>query len=122
MAAACVNASVSRVAEASGLAKFPSFARSTHFAVDGDLALPLIDSDVPNVGNELIVFNSNGQLNLFSNLTSGQRLETTDGLGSFVVQYGPVMALFTQKFQNLRADEFLGRAETLRNPALLPSI
>ena len=56
--------------------------------VDGLLQLTLINGFIPSSSDEFTVLSADSLLGLFNNVTSGQRLETTDGLGSFVVNYG----------------------------------
>lgn len=55
----------------------------------GELQLSLIDGFVPSPTDEITIFNASNLLNFFTNAGSGQRVDTIDGLGSFVVHYGP---------------------------------
>ncbi len=56
----------------------------------GELELALINSFEPDPDDEFVVFNTDSLLlGTISNVASGQRLATTDGLGSFLVHYGP---------------------------------
>jgi T5SS/PEP-CTERM-associated repeat protein len=58
-------------------------------ALDGVLRLTLIDGFVPTAAQTFTVLASFGITGVFSNVADGQRLTTTDGLGSFVVSYVP---------------------------------
>jgi T5SS/PEP-CTERM-associated repeat protein len=55
----------------------------------GALELALIDDFVPSATHTFTVFSAGNLLNFFSNVTNGQRLTTVDGMGSFLVYYGP---------------------------------
>jgi T5SS/PEP-CTERM-associated repeat protein len=56
----------------------------------GNLQLPLLNGFVPTAANAYSVLTPTGSLSgAFANVASGQRLATADGLGSFVVSYGP---------------------------------
>jgi T5SS/PEP-CTERM-associated repeat protein len=56
----------------------------------GALELALINSFEPAPDDEFLVFNTDTLwLDSFSNVADGQRLATIDGLGSFLVHYGP---------------------------------
>jgi T5SS/PEP-CTERM-associated repeat protein len=57
--------------------------------LDGVLRLTLIDNFIPTPTQTFTVFASFGITGTFSNAPDGQRLATTDGLGSFVVNYEP---------------------------------
>jgi hypothetical protein len=57
--------------------------------LDGLLRLTLIDNFVPTAEQTFTVLASFGITGAFSNVADGQRLTTTDGLGSFVVNYEP---------------------------------
>ncbi len=55
----------------------------------GQLELDMLNGFVPNAGDTFTVLNAAGGLfGVFSNVTTGQRLMTDDGLGSFIVNYG----------------------------------
>ena len=58
----------------------------------GSLELALIDDFLPSPDNQFIVFNADDLSGFFSNAGNGQRVDTTDGLGSFLVHYGPTSA------------------------------
>jgi hypothetical protein len=47
---------------------------------------------VPSAANEFIVLNADDLLSFFTNVGNGQRLDTVDGLASFLVHYGPTSA------------------------------
>jgi len=56
----------------------------------GELQLNLIDDFTPASTDRFTVLNSvGGVAGVFTNVSSGQRLDTMDGLGSFLVHYGP---------------------------------
>ena len=57
--------------------------------LDGILRLTLIDNFIPTATQTFTVLASFGITGTFSNAPDGQRLATTDGLGSFVVNYEP---------------------------------
>jgi PEP-CTERM motif len=59
-------------------------------SLDGTLSLTLVNGFVPSPGDMFTIIHSNANLGpgLFDNIAPGGRLETTDGLGSFVVNYG----------------------------------
>lgn len=54
-------------------------------SIAGDLELALIDGFMPQATDEFIILSSNVLVGSFDNVASGTRLDTTDGLGSFVV-------------------------------------
>lgn len=57
--------------------------------LDGELQLKLIDGFTPKATDTFTVFATQGGMaGVFSNVTTGQRLETVDGRGSFLVHYG----------------------------------
>jgi hypothetical protein len=59
-------------------------------ALGGTLQLNLIDGFVPTALNSFDILRANGGLTgAFANVANGQRLSTSDGLGSFIVNYGP---------------------------------
>jgi T5SS/PEP-CTERM-associated repeat protein len=58
----------------------------------GELQLALISDFVPDPDDEFIVFNAGDVLSFFSNAGNGQRVDTVDGIGSFLVHYGPTSA------------------------------
>jgi hypothetical protein len=59
-------------------------------ALGGTLQLNLIDGFVPTAVNSFDILRANGGLTgAFANVANGQRLATSDGLGSFLVNYGP---------------------------------
>jgi len=56
----------------------------------GELELALINGFVPDANDEFIVFNADEDLlSFFANAGNGQRVDTIEGLGSFLVHYGP---------------------------------
>ncbi|TVR51102.1 MAG: hypothetical protein EA425_07910 [Puniceicoccaceae bacterium] len=56
----------------------------------GRLELSMIDGFVPEAHHTFTILNAAGGLfGTFANITTGQRLETADGRGSFFVHYGP---------------------------------
>ena len=57
-------------------------------AIDGLLELSLIDSFTPTAPDEFIVTSAANVVGNFNNVASGERLETMDGRGSFIVNYG----------------------------------
>lgn len=56
--------------------------------LDGLLDVALTDNFIPSANDLFTVFAADSLLGFFDNVTNGQRLDTTDGLGSFVVNYG----------------------------------
>lgn len=56
--------------------------------IDGFLQLTLLGNFEPDPMDEFIILNATTLNGFFNNIFSGQRLTTTDGLGSFVVNYG----------------------------------
>jgi hypothetical protein len=56
--------------------------------VDGLLKLSLINGFEPTDSQSFLVFNATSLFGLFDNVANGQRLDTTDGGGSFRVNYG----------------------------------
>jgi hypothetical protein len=59
-------------------------------ALGGTLQLNLIDGFAPTALNSFDILRANGGLTgAFANVANGQRLSTSDGLGSFIVNYGP---------------------------------
>ena len=55
----------------------------------GQLELDMLNGFVPNASDTFTVLNAaSGLFGVFSNVTTGQRLKTEDGLGSFIVNYG----------------------------------
>jgi T5SS/PEP-CTERM-associated repeat protein len=57
--------------------------------LDGLLLLSLIDGFVPTPTETFVVLASSSNQGTFKNVADGQRLTTTDSLGSFVVHYEP---------------------------------
>lgn len=57
-------------------------------SLDGLLELTLLDGFTPDASDEFIVLAADSLIGFFDNVNSGQRLDTTNGLGSFVVNYG----------------------------------
>jgi T5SS/PEP-CTERM-associated repeat protein len=57
--------------------------------LDGSLRLTLINGFVPTAAQKFTVLASFGITGTFSNVADGQRLTTTNGVGSFVVHYEP---------------------------------
>jgi fibronectin-binding autotransporter adhesin len=77
----------------------------------GQLELNMLNGFVPSAANAFTVLNAAGGLfGVFSNVITGQRLATADGVGSFVVNYGTGSAfnqnqIVLSNFQlNLTAD------------------
>jgi hypothetical protein len=59
----------------------------------GELALALINGFVPNPATQFVVLNAEVDLlSFFANAGNGQRLDTVNGVGSFLVHYGPTSA------------------------------
>ncbi len=57
--------------------------------LSGDLSLKLLDDDLPSAGDSRILLDAGADLlGAFENIASGDRLETLDGQGSFLVHYG----------------------------------
>ena len=56
---------------------------------DGMLELRLVNGFVPDPGDTFVVLAANSLIAVFDNVTSGQRLTTVDGNGSFIVNFGP---------------------------------
>lgn len=56
--------------------------------IDGFLQLTLLGNFEPDSSDEFVILNATNLNGFFNNLFTGQRLFTTDGLGSFVVNYG----------------------------------
>jgi hypothetical protein len=58
--------------------------------ISGQLQLALLSGFVPSAGNTFTVLTAaSGLFGAFANVANGQRLATSDGLGSFLVHYGP---------------------------------
>ena len=57
-------------------------------SIDGELRLELVNGFLPDALDEFSVLGASSLSGLFDNVASGQRLETVDGDGSFVVNYG----------------------------------
>lgn len=74
----------------------------------GELQLAMLNGFLPGAGDTFTILNSMGlNVGVFSNIATGQRLATTDGLGSFLVHYGPGSA-FNQNQVILTAFELAG--------------
>jgi T5SS/PEP-CTERM-associated repeat protein len=60
----------------------------------GNLELALVNGFLPSFDDEFIILSNvlGGLFNTFANVANGRRLATSDGLGSFVVNYGPASA------------------------------
>jgi hypothetical protein len=58
----------------------------------GELDLRLINGFVPDPDDEFIVFNAEELLSFFTNAGNNQRVDTIDGVGSFLIHYGPTSA------------------------------
>ncbi|MCO6043892.1 hypothetical protein NG895_08225 [Aeoliella sp. ICT_H6.2] len=56
--------------------------------VDGLLNITLVNGFTPDASTKFIVMVADSFSGLFDNITTGQRLDTLDGRGSFVVNYG----------------------------------
>jgi len=56
--------------------------------VDGELELALIDGFVPDVADVFTIFDAGNLSGAFENIADGERLETAEGGGSFLVRYG----------------------------------
>ena len=64
--------------------------RRGHRLLAGELELKLMTGFLPDSDDEFVIFNTDSLLlGTISNVASGERLATTDGLGSFLVHYGP---------------------------------
>ncbi|MBA3484003.1 MAG: hypothetical protein H0T51_19540 [Pirellulales bacterium] len=62
---------------------------SNNAFLGGNLQLALLNGFVPSAANTFTVVEAMGNLfGSFANVASGQRLTTSEGLGSFVVHYG----------------------------------
>jgi hypothetical protein len=57
--------------------------------LNGELQLALINGFVPFSENQFVVLDALTLMASFGNVANGGRLTTTDGIGSFVVHYGP---------------------------------
>jgi hypothetical protein len=58
-------------------------------SLGGQLQLDLLDGFVPSAASTFTIFDATGTVSgAFANVASGQRLKTSDGAGSFVVNYG----------------------------------
>jgi T5SS/PEP-CTERM-associated repeat protein len=58
--------------------------------ISGQLQLALLNGFFPSAGNTFTVLTAaSGLFGAFANVANGQRLATSDGLGSFLVNYGP---------------------------------
>lgn len=56
----------------------------------GSLQLALLNGFAPSPGNTFVILQATGSITgMFTNVANGQRLFTRDGLGSFLVNYGP---------------------------------
>jgi hypothetical protein len=70
--------------------RYDSISASGAVTLDGNLVLTLVNGYVPVTADALTLVSTNNQLSgLFDNVTPGQRLTTSDGAGSFVINYGP---------------------------------
>jgi T5SS/PEP-CTERM-associated repeat protein len=59
-------------------------------ALGGNLQLEMLDGFIPTAANRFTILDATGSITgTFANVASGQRLSTSDGLGSFIVNYGP---------------------------------
>jgi T5SS/PEP-CTERM-associated repeat protein len=56
--------------------------------VHGELKLALINNFIPDVQETFSIFTADSLSGAFSNVANGQRITTTDGVGSFLVNYG----------------------------------
>lgn len=80
--------------------------------IDGLLELSLIDGFIPDATDELAIFSTtDGLFGSFDNIASGQRLETIDGTGSFLVSYGSGSAfnenrIVLSNFQQILRSDF----------------
>jgi len=60
----------------------------------GELQLAILNGFVPALGSTFTVLKAAGGIvGVFANVANGQRLTTVDGIGSFLVHYGPGSAL-----------------------------
>ena len=76
-------------------------------SVGGEFEIEMVDGFQPNPTDVFTVLSSNSLSGFFSNVTSGERLFTSDGTGSFLVHYGPFSAfdsnsIVLTQFQNNR--------------------
>jgi T5SS/PEP-CTERM-associated repeat protein len=61
-----------------------------NISLDGNLQLTMLNGFMPSASDTFFIgFSNVGISGAFDNVASGQRLTTSDGLGSFLVQYGP---------------------------------
>jgi hypothetical protein len=59
-------------------------------ALGGNLEPSMLNGFVPNAANAFTIFQATGSITgVLANVANGQRLSTSDGPGSFVVNYGP---------------------------------
>ena len=58
--------------------------------LDGNLRLTLLNGVIPSTATNIFIATCGGSMSgAFDNAANGQRLTTNDGLGSFIVNYGP---------------------------------
>jgi hypothetical protein len=69
--------------------QYDKVAVSGSATLGGSLRLSLINGFVPATNNLFTVLSAGSLVGVFGNVANGQRLTTADGLGSFVVRYGP---------------------------------
>ena len=55
----------------------------------GNLQLSLLDGFTPNAATTFTILSAASVSGTFANVANGQRLATSDGLGSFIANYGP---------------------------------
>jgi T5SS/PEP-CTERM-associated repeat protein len=71
---------------------------SGNVILGGNLQLAMLNGFVPNPANTFAILQSTGNFSgAFANAANGQRLFTSDGLGSFIVNYGPGSAFNQQQ-------------------------
>jgi hypothetical protein len=70
----------------------------------GELHLLLLDEFTPDPSDTFTVLNSNNLFGFFDNIETGDRLETLDGRGSFLVHYGAGSEFATNE---IRLTEFM---------------
>jgi hypothetical protein len=64
----------------------------------GSLQLAMLSGFVPSLANTFAVLQATGSISgAFTDAANGQRLSTSDGLGSFIVNYGPGSAFNTKQ-------------------------
>ena len=70
------------------ISEYDFFDVANNFSVGGDLEVSLFNGFLPDMTDSFIIANADSLLGLFDNVLPGARLDTADGGGSFVVNYG----------------------------------